>query len=104
MHKSFTKGDWMRALMAQGLTKAKAREAVEALFAEVKDSLKAGRKVILPGLGTMFLTESKRKRVYNPQKKEVMDFVPRKRVSFKTHPSFKEELRVRGDDRGGEEA
>jgi nucleoid DNA-binding protein len=100
MGKFFAKEDWIRALMAKGFTRAKARETVEALFAEVKASLKAGRKVILPGLGTMFLSESKRKRVYNPQKKEVMDFIPRKRVSFKTHPSFKEELRTRE----GEEA
>ncbi len=93
MGKSFTKEDWIRVLMTKGLTRAKARESVEALFAEVKTALEAGRKVILPGLGTVFLSESRRKRVYNPQKKEVVDFVPRKRVSFKTHPSFKKELR-----------
>jgi len=99
MGKSFTKEDWIRVLMAKGLTRTKARESVEALFTEVKASLKAGRKVILPGLGTIFLSESKRKKVYNPQKKEVVDFVPRKRVSFKTHPSFKEELRAkRGEE------
>jgi DNA-binding protein HU-beta len=65
------KGDLIDAVAkATGLTKAAAGEAVDAVFANISDTLKAGKDVRLLGFGTFSLSKRPARTGLNPRTKQ----------------------------------
>lgn len=65
-----------------GLSKTKAREAVDALIEAIQDRLGAGEKVTLPGFGTFRVTERPARRGRNPATGEEIHIRPSRGIRF----------------------
>ncbi len=66
-----------------GLTKADAKNALDAMVAAVKDALVAGDKVSLIGFGTFAVNERPAREGINPATKEKITIEAKKVVKFK---------------------
>lgn len=67
-------------------------EVVKKLFATIKDKVKAGDKVEIPGFGSFFAVSKAATTARNPKTGETVN-VPAKRVpKFKVSSTFKSEL------------
>lgn len=66
-----------------GLTKAQAKEAVDAVLTSVADALAENDKVALLGFGTFSVVEKGERTGINPRTKENITIPARKQVKFK---------------------
>lgn len=73
-----------------GMTKAAAKETLEALLAAVENDLKAGNKVTVPGFGTLEVRERAARTGKNPQTGAVLEIPASKNVAFKAGKALKE--------------
>ena len=72
--------------------KGEAREHLEAFTTTIKEALKAGEEVQLPGFGKFYLREQKAREGKNPQTGERMQIGAKKVPAFKAGKSFKESV------------
>lgn len=89
-----TKADIIDAVQARldGLTRREASEAVEAVFASMKETLAAGQKIKLSGFGN-FVVRAKAERVgRNPQSGAPIVIDARRVLTFKASQVLKEAL------------
>lgn len=73
-----------------GLTKAKSSEALDAVIAAVKTSLKKGDKVSLPNFGTFAVSKQAAKMGRNPRDGSTIKIPARNRPTFKAGKGLKE--------------
>jgi len=64
-------------------TKKEARNAVETLFAAMRQELRLGKKVIVSGFGSFQPHVTRAKRGRNPATGEKLNIQPRKKVRFR---------------------
>jgi DNA-binding protein HU-beta len=77
---------------AEHLSKKAAGEVCDALWDEVKKSIKKDRKFGYPGFGTFTVRKRKARTGRNPQTGEKIQIKPSKTVGFKPAPAFKDSL------------
>lgn len=66
-----------------GLTKAQAKDALDAAVAAIGDALAANDKVAVLGFGTFSVTEKGERTGINPQTKQPIVIAARKSIKFK---------------------
>lgn len=66
-----------------GLTKAQAKEAVDAMFSTISEALAEGDKVALLGFGTFSVVEKPERTGINPRTQEPITIPARKQIKFK---------------------
>lgn len=85
-----TKTDLVEEIAQEtNLTKAKAKEAVDALLESLSRELSSGSKVTLTGFGTFQVKEQKSKRGRNPQTGAVMTIPAKNVVKFNPGKSLR---------------
>lgn len=85
-----TKTDLVEEIAQEtNLTKAKAKEAVDALLESLSRELSSGSKVTLTGFGTFQVKEQKSKRGRNPQTGAVMTIPTKNVVKFNPGKSLR---------------
>ena len=72
------------------LTKAQAKEAVETLLSAVRDALKAGEEVNLPGFGKFKVQDRPARTGRNPATGESIEIAASKKVSFAPAKALKD--------------
>ena len=90
-----TKADLITAVAkdVEGITKKKAGEIVEALFAEIHDSLVKGEKVQIVGFGAFEVMHRAARQGRNPQNPEKVIDIPAKKVPvFHAGKALKEDV------------
>ncbi len=75
---------------AADLAKAKATQAVNAVFENISASLKKGKDVTLVGFGTFSVTKRKARKGRNPQTGEAIKIKATKAPKFKAGKGLKE--------------
>jgi DNA-binding protein HU-beta len=88
-----TKTDLVNAVAkkAEGITKKKAAEVVDAVFAAVHDSMKKGDKVQIVGFGTFEVQKRAARQGRNPQDPKKVIQIPAKKVPvFRAGKALKE--------------
>ena len=73
-----------------GLTKKTSREAVNAVFSAITDSLAGEERVTLVGFGTFQVMERKARKRVNPQTRKTIQIPAKKVPKFKAGKSLKE--------------
>ena len=76
-----------------GLSRKKAQEAVNAVFAEISDTLEENGAVNVPGFGKFENTERKERKGINPATKEKIVIPATKTPRFKPSSKLKEKIR-----------
>lgn len=76
-----------------GLSKANAREAVDATFESIIAALAENDKVALLGFGTFSLVEKGERTGINPRTKETITIAARKQVKFKPGTEFADRVK-----------
>ena len=66
-----------------GLTKAQAKNALNALLDSTTNALKDGEKISLIGFGTFSVNERKARKGHNPKTNEPIDIPAKKVIKFK---------------------
>ena len=78
------KSELINAMSAKsGLSRAIAKEALNAFIASVYDAMKEGDKVSLVGFGTFSVSERAARKGVNPVTKEYIEIPAKKVVTFK---------------------
>ncbi len=72
-----------------GLSKAKAKEALDAMIESTTDALKKGDKVVLIGFGTFSVRLKKGGQVRNPRTGEMIEVKDKNVVKFKAGAELK---------------
>ncbi len=75
------------------LTKKTSREAIDAVFSAITDSLATGEKVTLVGFGTFQVMERKARNGRNPQTGEIIQIPAKKVPKFAPGKGLKERIR-----------
>lgn len=75
-----------------GLTKAQAKNAVEAFGTTVKEALEAGDKVQLIGFGTFSVNERPAREGVNPRTGEKVQYEAKKVAKFKASANITDDL------------
>lgn len=92
---TLTKADLVDQLYSSNdISKAQAREAVEAFLKIAKECLANGDDLLISGFGKFFVKDKKERRGRNPQTGESLMLESRRVVTF--HPSGKLKDRVNG--------
>ncbi len=73
-----------------GMTKKKALEIVETVFASMKDEMAKGNEVSIHGFGKFEVKTRAARKGVNPATKEVIDIAESKVVSFKAAKALKD--------------
>ena len=76
-----------------GLTKTDTKKTIDAVFDEIKKSLKKGEPVQFVGFGTFKVTERKARDGRNPRTGETMKIAARKVPSFSAGASLKDAVK-----------
>ena len=76
-----------------GLTKAQAKEAVDAAVAAIGDALAANDKVAILGFGTFAIVEKGERTGINPRTKEPITIGARKQIKFKAGAELAEKVK-----------
>ena len=76
-----------------GLSKKKAKEAMEAIIGGVGESLASGEKVQIQGLGSFNIRMAKERKGRNPKTGESLKIPSRKVPTFRPAPVLKEKVR-----------
>lgn len=63
-------------------TKKEAHDAIETIFAKMKQSLQSGDKVVISGFGSFHVFVTKIKKGRNPKTGQVLQIAPRKKIRF----------------------
>ena len=79
-----------RVAAATDVTKMRAKAAVEAILAVIKDGLQQGEVVIFRGLGTFAVHAKRAQRDRNPQTGTAMEIPARRVVTFKAGERLKQ--------------
>ena len=88
---TLTKAELAEVLFAQvGLNKREAKEMVEALFAEIRNTLEAGDMVKLSGFGNFSVRDKASRPGRNPKTGELVPIAARRVVNFHASQKFKE--------------
>lgn len=66
-----------------GLTKAQAKNALDAFMCSTTDALKKGDKISLVGFGTFATLERKARKGHNPKTNEIINIPAKKVIKFK---------------------
>lgn len=74
------------------VTKAKAANIVNDVFATISDEVASGGKVCVTGFGTFASAEREAKRVRNPQTGKMMDVAAKTVPVFRAGSEFKEKV------------
>ena len=72
--------------------KAKAEEAVDAVFEALRDALKRGDEVRLPAFGVFVVSETSERKARNPQTGEEVIVPAGKRAKFRPAKALKEAI------------
>jgi integration host factor subunit alpha len=91
---AFTKADLINKVHRSNpkLTKAKAREAVEAILRIIKSSLGDGEDVLLSGFGKFSVNDKSTRRGRNPQTGESLMLDARRVITFKESGKLREKV------------
>jgi len=73
-------------------TKKESAEIVERVFDVVKSTLEAGENIKIAGFGNFEVREKAARRGRNPQTGEVIEFTPRKVLTFKSSQVLKKSI------------
>ncbi|UVD81515.1 HU family DNA-binding protein [Mycoplasma iguanae] len=74
------------------LTEAKADKAIASLVEVITESLKAGEKLQVLGLGTFKVSDRKERQGINPRTKETITIAASKSVKFQAAKALKESI------------
>ncbi|MFC1626637.1 HU family DNA-binding protein [Patescibacteria group bacterium] len=89
-----TKSDLIEVVSKKANLTAKAsREAVQAVFGTITDSLKKGDKVVVTGFGTFMVRSRKSRTGRNPQTGEAINIPARKTPGFTAGKALKKVVR-----------
>lgn len=75
------------------LTNKASRDAVEAVFASIRDSLKRGDKAVITGFGTFSVRSRAQRKGRNPRTGAAMDIAARKTPGFTAGKALKRAIR-----------
>ncbi len=79
-----TKAELVNAIASKtGMTKADSNKALSAVFSSMKEALKDGERVRIPGFGTFRVGERKARKGRNPRTGETINIAANKFVKFK---------------------
>jgi integration host factor subunit alpha len=74
------------------MTKAESKQAVEAVFEIIKESLEGGQDVKISGFGKFQVKAKRRRRGRNPRTGEDMSLRERRILVFRTSPVLREKI------------
>ena len=77
---------------SKGLSKKAVGELVDAIFGEIKKSIKKDGRFTMPEFGTFTIRRRAARNGVNPQTKKPMKIKATKTVAFKPAPKFKEAI------------
>jgi nucleoid DNA-binding protein len=83
-----TKNDIAIALSKILSSKKEAQVAVDKVFEEISNALKNGQKVVITGMGSFNVFETKTKNGRNPKTGEKLLIPPMKKIRFKRSKDF----------------
>lgn len=81
-----------------GLTKSEAAEAVEAIFATVKNTLEDGREVKISNFGVFKVVSRRARRGVNPVSGEPITIPPQRGLTFRPSDRLKQKVDGRKSD------
>lgn len=87
------KKDLVNRIASLGLSKKRAKEAVEAIIEGIGEGLARGEKVQIQGLGSFDIRITKERRGRNPKTGETLKIPSRKVPIFRPAPALKEKVR-----------
>ena len=87
------KKDLVNRIASLGLSKKKAKEAMEAIIEGIGESLSRDEKVQIQGLGSFNIRMAKERKGRNPKTGEPLKIPSRKVPTFRPAPILKEKVR-----------
>lgn len=89
-----TKVDIIEAIYERvgAFSKADSAEVVEAVLETLKDAIQRGEKIKISGFGNFLIREKKARIGRNPQTGESIEITPRRVLTFKASPVFKDSM------------
>ena len=87
------KKDLVSRIASLGLSKKKAKEAVEAIIEGIREGLARGEKVQIQGLGSFNIRMAKERKGRNPKTGEPLQIPSRKVPVFRAAPPLKEKVK-----------
>ncbi len=87
------KKDLVSRIASLGLSKKKAKEAVEAIIEGIREGLARGEKVQIQGLGSFNIRMAKERKGRNPKTGEPLKIPSRKVPVFRAAPPLKEKVK-----------
>ncbi|MCP4270063.1 MAG: HU family DNA-binding protein [Candidatus Brocadiaceae bacterium] len=79
-----TKAELINSIASKtGMTKADSNKALSAVFLSMKESLKNGERVSIPGFGTFHVVERKARIGHNPRTGERLNIATKKIAKFR---------------------
>ena len=91
-----TRKDIIKKVVDIGLTRNKAKLAVESVLRTINECLSKGDKVKIAGFGTFYVKNKPARRGMNPKTGEKIQIPAKKYPAFKASPELRDKINKRG--------